>query len=201
MSTSSLVTHSRLLFLILACGLTVLWTSSCGRTNAAEETVAPTDEEDTLSLKLTSPAFLEGERIPKKYTGEGLDVSPPLKWVQAPPTTASFAIICDDPDAPMGTWDHWVIYNIPPETSKLREAVPTQEQLPDGSRQGLNDFDEIGYRGPMPPPGKLHRYIFTLYALDTMLDMPKPVKREDLDKAMKGHVIEESKLMGTYQRQ
>jgi hypothetical protein len=192
---------SRLLFVVFASVLTTLSTSSCDRTSAAEETAAPVDEEETLTLKLTSPAFLEGERIPKKHTGEGLDVSPPLKWVQTPPTTASFALTCDDPDAPMGKWDHWVIHNIPANASKLPEAVPAQEQLPDGSRQGLNDFGEIGYRGPMPPPGKPHRYYFTLYALDTVLDLPKPVGREELEKALKGHVIEESRLMGTYQRQ
>lgn len=201
MSTSLFPTKSRLLPVVFAGALTILLISSCDRTSAAEETAAPVDEEETLTLKLTSPAFLEGERIPKKYTGEGPDVSPPLKWIQAPPTTASFAVICDDPDAPMGTWDHWIIYNIPMEASILPEAVPTQEQLPDGSRQGLNDFGEVGYRGPMPPPGKPHRYFFTLYALDTVLDLPKPVGREELEKALKGHVIEESRLMGTYQRQ
>jgi Raf kinase inhibitor-like YbhB/YbcL family protein len=183
---------------ILAC--TTVLNCSCDRTSAAEETVDPADEE-TLALKLTSPAFLEGEPIPIKHTGEGLDVSPPLQWVQPPPTTASFALICDDPDAPMGTWDHWIIFNISADSTKLAEAVPTQEQLPDGTRQGLNDFGEVGYRGPMPPPGKPHRYFFRLYALDTVLDLPKPVKREDLEKMMKGHVIAEAKLMGTYQRQ
>jgi hypothetical protein len=184
---------------ILACATAL--NCSCDRTSAAEEAVDPADEEDTLALKLTSPAFLEGEVIPTKYTGEGLDVSPPLQWVQPPPTTASFALICDDPDAPMGTWDHWIIFNIPADSRKLAEAVPTQEQLPDGTRQGLNDFGEVGYRGPMPPPGKPHRYYFRLYALDTVLDLPKPVKREDLEKTMTGHVIAEAKLMGTYQRQ
>ncbi|GMV93388.1 MAG: UPF0098 protein [Candidatus Hydrogenedentota bacterium] len=201
MSTSPSLVNSRLLLLVLAGALTILLKSSCDRTSVAEESAALPGDEATISLKVTSPAFLEGEQIPKKYTGEGLDVSPPLEWVEAPPNTASFALTCDDPDAPMGTWDHWVIYNIPANASKLPEAVPTQELLPDGSRQGLNDFGEIGYRGPMPPPGKPHRYYFTLYALDTVLDLPKPVGREELEKALEGHVIEESRLMGTYQRQ
>jgi len=201
MSTSVFRSNAYLPILTLACVCTAVLINSCDRTSAAEEAVAPADDEESLALKLTSPAFLEGEPIPAKYTGEGLDVSPPLQWVQSPPTTASFAVTCDDPDAPMGTWDHWVIFNIPADSRKLAEAVPPQEVLPDGTRQGLNDFGEVGYRGPMPPPGKPHRYFFRLYALDSVLDLPKTAKREDLEKMMKGHVIAEAKLMGTYQRQ
>ncbi|MCC6695733.1 MAG: YbhB/YbcL family Raf kinase inhibitor-like protein [Candidatus Hydrogenedentes bacterium] len=153
-----------------------------------------------MSMKLTSTAFAEGAPIPKQHTGEGADVSPPLEWTGAPAATKGFALICDDPDAPMGTWVHWVIYNIPAGAHGLPEHVPANEALPDGSRQGQNDFRVTGYRGPMPPHGKAHRYYFKLYALDFTMELPKKATKADLEKAMKGHVLAEGSLMGTYQR-
>ncbi len=152
-----------------------------------------------MDIRLTSPAFAEGERIPRKYTCDGEDVSPPLTWDNVPEGTKSFALICDDPDAPMGTWVHWVLFNLPPETRSLPEAVSPDKELPSGARQGTNDFRKIGYGGPCPPSGT-HRYYFKLYALDTMLDLPAGCSKAQLLKAMEGHVLSEGQLMGRYSR-
>lgn len=153
-----------------------------------------------MNMKLTSSAFASGQPIPVKYTGQGKDVSPPLEWSGAPAGTKSFAIISDDPDAPVGTWVHWVIYNIPANVTKLDENVPAKESLPDGTKQGVNDFGRIGYGGPMPPPGKAHRYFFKIYALDTTLNLKPRATKQDLLKAMEGHILAQGELMGTYQR-
>jgi len=152
------------------------------------------------TMTLTSTAFNEGDPIPKKYTGEGEDVSPPLAWSNPPGGTLAYALICDDPDAPVGTWVHWVMYNIGATTLSLKEGVPKIEESPEGVRQGKNDFGKIGYNGPMPPPGKAHRYIFKLYALDAALSVKAGTRKVDVEKAMQGHVLAEAKLMGTYKR-
>lgn len=157
-------------------------------------------QEAPPEFKLTSTAFEYGKRIPIMYTGEGVDKSPPLAWIEPPEGTVSFALIVDDPDAPMGTWVHWVLYNIPAATRELAEAQPALERLGDGSLQGRNDFNKIGYNGPMPPPGKPHRYFFKLYALDTLLDLPPGRTKKDLETAMKEHILGEARLMGTYVR-
>lgn len=154
-----------------------------------------------MGLKITSSAFAEGEYIPKKYTGQGKDVSPALSWVGAVENVQSFAIICDDPDAPRGTWVHWVIYNIPAGVNSLAEAVAGEEVLGDGTAQGITDFGRVGYGGPMPPAGKAHRYFFKLYALDTMLNLPSTPRKADVLEAMEGHVVAEAELMGLYKRQ
>lgn len=151
-------------------------------------------------MTITSSAFKMGSPIPKKYTGDGPDVSPPLSWEGVPQEAKSLALISDDPDAPVGTWVHWVIFNIPPTEKGLPEGIPKQEVLPNGAKQGLNDFRKIGYNGPAPPPGKPHRYYFKLYALDTMLNLPSGVKKADLLKAMEGHILATAEYMGTYQR-
>ncbi len=119
-----------------------------------------------MSIELTSTAFQKGETIPKQYTGDGADQSPPLRWSEPPSGTKSIALICDDPDAPRGTWVHWVLFNLPPQTRELEEGVPTTATLGNGAKQGKNDFGNIGYGGPAPPKGKPHRYFFKLYALD-----------------------------------
>lgn len=151
-------------------------------------------------MHLTSPAFAEGQSIPIDHTCDDDNVSPPLHWEAAPIRTKSFAVICDDPDAPAGTWVHWVLYNVAASTSALPEGLPTTETLPGGARQGLNDFSRPGYGGPCPPPGKPHRYFFKLYALDAELVLnPRPTKA-DLLRAMQGHLLAEASLMGTYQR-
>jgi Raf kinase inhibitor-like YbhB/YbcL family protein len=153
-----------------------------------------------MSVELTSPAFREGDTIPKQYTGDGKDISPPLKWGEPPPQTKSFALICDDPDAPRGTWVHWVLFNLPADLRELPEGGPTKEVLPNDAKQGTNDFPKIGWGGPAPPPGKPHRYFIKLYALDAVLDLPPGAKKAEVVAAMKRHVVAEGQLMGRYGR-
>jgi Raf kinase inhibitor-like YbhB/YbcL family protein len=153
-----------------------------------------------MTLKLTSTAFENGQPIPARYTGEGADMSPPLQRSGAPQGTKSLALICDDPDAPAGTWVHWVLWNLPAATKQLDEHVAKTATLPNGACQGSNDFPGIGYDGPMPPPGKPHRYFFKLYALDTTLSLKAGATKQDLLDAMKGHIVAEGQLMGTYHR-
>jgi len=150
-------------------------------------------------MNLTSSAFTHGAMIPKKYTCDGRDISPPLSWSDPPEKTESFALIMDDPDAPMGTWVHWVLYNIPATARSLSEGVPTDAELPDGSRQGRNSWHRIGYGGPCPPSGT-HRYFFKLYALDTKLNLASGVTKEELLQAMAGHIVAQAELMGRYSR-
>jgi Raf kinase inhibitor-like YbhB/YbcL family protein len=153
-----------------------------------------------MAFELSSPVFKDGELIPSRNTCEGEDLSPPLHWTVPPAATKSFIIIADDPDAPGGTWVHWVIYNIPLDLRGLPEGIPPRDQLTDGALQGLNDFKRIGYGGPCPPPGKPHRYYFKLYALDAVLNLkPRATKLQVLE-ACKGHVLAEAKLMGRFGR-
>jgi Raf kinase inhibitor-like YbhB/YbcL family protein len=151
-------------------------------------------------LKLISPSFAEGQPIPVKYTGRGEDVSPALQWSEIPPGTKSLALICDDPDAPVGTWVHWFVFDIPETTSGLTEKVPTQEKLADGTTQGVNDFGRIGYGGPNPPPGKAHRYYFKLYALDQKLNLKPRATKQQVVEAMEAHILGQGELMGTFKR-
>ncbi len=153
-----------------------------------------------MTIDLTSPAFSEGETIPRQYTADGKNVSPALAWTDPPEGTQRFALICDDPDAPRGTWVHWVLYNLPADARGLDEGVPPQGELPSGARQGKNDFGKIGYGGPAPPRGKPHRYFFRLYALDAPLDLAAGATRAQLQAALQGHVLAEGQLMGTYGR-
>jgi Raf kinase inhibitor-like YbhB/YbcL family protein len=153
-----------------------------------------------MTINITSVAFAEGQPIPSKYTCDGEDVSPSLKWDNAPAGTKSFALICDDPDAPSGTWVHWVIYDLPATTTELPEAIPTKEEVLNGAKQGKNDFGRTGYGGPCPPPGGAHRYYFKLYALDDSLNLRAGAKKGDVEVAMKGHIVGEGKLMGSYRR-
>jgi len=154
-------------------------------------------------MALTSPAFAEGNAIAASYTCDGQDRSPPLAWSGVPPQAKSLALVIEDPDAPdpqapKMIWVHWVLYDLPPGVSGLPEAVSTPA-LPPGTRQGANDWKSPGYRGPCPPVGR-HRYVHKLYALDSVLpDLGQP-SRADLERAMKGHVIGETRLVGTYQR-
>lgn len=153
-------------------------------------------------MELRSPAFSHNGAIPRQYTCEGADVSPPLQWHGIPAGTKSLALIVDDPDAPdprapRRTWVHWVLFNIPPTATALPEGVRS-DQLPHGTREGINDWKRTGYGGPCPPIGR-HRYFFKLYALDTLLALDKPTKAE-LETAMRGHILAEAVLIGTYQR-
>jgi hypothetical protein len=151
----------------------------------------------SMSFVVKTTPFSEGGMIPKTYTCDGADLSPALNWSGAPSGTQSLAVIADDPDAPVGTWTHWIIWNIPPEAA-LREGVAKVESLSDGTRQGKNDFKRIGYGGPCPPAGKAHRYFFKLYALDAKLDVKAGADRKELERAMKGHVLSQTELMGRY---
>jgi len=154
---------------------------------------------DRMTLKLTSTAFEEGGMIPAKYTCDGENVSPPLAWSGVPETARTLALVADDPDAPRGTWVHWVVYRIPAAEKGLPENVPARETLDGGARQGTNDFKKTAYGGPCPPSGT-HRYFFKLYALDAELNLPPGVSKEELLKAAEGHVVAEGQLMGRYQR-
>lgn len=151
-------------------------------------------------IQLTSAAFTHGSVIPAVHTCDGEDVSPPLAWTGGPVERRSVALICDDPDAPRGTWVHWVLYNLPGESCELAQGVPTVPELPSGARQGRNDSGETGYSGPCPPPGKPHRYYFRLYALDILLTLPHGVSKAELERAMADHIVGQGTLMGTYQR-
>lgn len=150
-------------------------------------------------MEIKSKAFASGELIPSVHTCDGRDASPPLTWTDPPAGTKSFALISDDPDAPGGTWVHWVIWNVPVEARSLEENLPKTGALSDGARQGTTDFRRIGYGGPCPPSG-MHRYYFKLYALDTTLDLPSSTTKQGLDKAMERHVLAQAELMGTYRR-
>lgn len=155
---------------------------------------------DSWALELKSIAFENGKSIPASYTCTDEDRSPPLSWENLPVGTESLVLICDDPDAPVGNWVHWVLYNIPPGAKGLPDSLPHRGTLPDRSLQGLNDFKKIGYGGPCPPPGAPHRYFFKLYALDKRLDVGAGLKKMDVLRAMEGHVIEKAVLMGTFRR-
>jgi len=153
-----------------------------------------------MEIKITSSAFEEGGLIPAKYTCDGADVSPPLQWDAVPEGTRSIALICDDPDAPMGTWVHWVLFNLPSDAKELAENIPTEETLPNGAKQGVNDFGRIGYGGPCPPGGT-HRYFFKIYALDTEVDLQAGADKRRLLKTMEGHILGQDQLIGKYKRQ
>lgn len=152
-----------------------------------------------MALQLKSEAFSEGKFIPEKYTCQGEDVSPPLSWAGVPDSTESFVLICDDPDAPAGTWDHWLIYNIPADKVSLEESIPKEEEV-QGMSQGVNDFDNIGYGGPCPPPGPSHRYVFRLYALDKNLDLEAGLNKNELLESIESNIIEKTKLVGKFSR-
>jgi len=177
-------------------------------TSAAEKPSSPGDQQQA-ALKLTSSAFGPGEPIPRKYTGDGENVSPPLAWTGLPEGTKELALICDDPDAPSPRrpapkpWVHWVLYKIPPTVTELPEGIPPKAQLdnPPGALQGKNSWPTVGYRGPEPPRGSgRHRYVFKLYALDEPLSLPPEANKQALLAAMKGHILAEAQLIGTYER-
>lgn len=152
------------------------------------------------AVRLTSPAFEAGAAIPTRYTGDGQDESPPLAWGEVPAGTQSLALVCEDPDAPRGLFTHWLLYNLPAATRELAAGVPATATLADGSAQGRTSFRTVGYGGPAPPPGKPHRYVFRLFALDARLDLPPGATRDELLAATAGHVLGEGELIGTYGR-
>ena len=153
-----------------------------------------------MSLKLTSRSFENGGNIPKEFTCDGEDVSPALEWIGGPAAAKSYALIADDPDAPVGTWVHWLLWNLPSSAHNLPQGVEKKAQLDSGGQQGQNDFRKTGYGGPCPPPGKPHRYFFKLYALDTLLKLGASSAKPDLERAMQGHVLEQAEYVGRYGR-
>ncbi|HUV75784.1 MAG TPA: YbhB/YbcL family Raf kinase inhibitor-like protein [Dehalococcoidales bacterium] len=190
---SAYITRQVALWLTLL-SLMALLLVACG----PEAPVAPKEVE--MALYVSSTAFQEGESIPAQYSCQGQDISPPLAWSEPPSGTRSFALIVYDPDAPVGVFTHWVLFNLPADSRELPEAVPTKPQLANGALQGKNDFDKIGYRGPCPPPGSPHRYRFTLYSLDQALDLKSGATRKQVLEVMSGHVLAQGQLTGTYQR-
>ena len=170
---------------------------------ACEEDNDNGTEPEVPVMTLTSTAFGSGSMIPEMYTCEDDDISPPLSWTitNAPDGIESFALIVDDPDAPGGTWVHWIIFNIPDTTSSLAEdASPGGQQLPAGCIEGFNDFGNVEYGGPCPPTGQNHRYFFRLYALDTVLDLQEGATRDQVDQAMAGHILVEDLHYGRFER-
>jgi Raf kinase inhibitor-like YbhB/YbcL family protein len=183
----------------------VLVLTACGGDKTT--TPATTTEPTTMTtitggdeMIITATAFEDGGEIPAAYSCDGQDKSPELNWMNVPEGTQSFALILDDPDAPGGTFTHWVIFNIPAGATGLVENSAKIGELPDGSLQGKNGFGAIGYGGPCPPSGSSHRYYFTLYALDTPLVLASGATKAQVMAAMEGHVLAEAELMGNYQR-
>lgn len=169
------------------------WVSGVAGCNAAEKN-------GKGNMQLTSTAFAEGQPIPVRYTCEGRNISPPLQWAGVPAEAKSLALIADDPDAPVGTWVHWVLFDLPPGTRELPEDLPKSQHVAGGAAQGLNDFKHLGYGGPCPPPGKPHRYFFKLYALDASLGLKPGASKKEIERAMENHVLAEGQLMGTFKR-
>jgi len=153
-----------------------------------------------MSFELKSPDFTQGSTIPLQFSCVGADISPALEWKAPPPDTQSFALIADDPDAPVGTWVHWILYNLPASAHSLPQNSPKSEKVKDGTLQGRNDFGKIGYGGPCPPSGKAHRHFFKLYALDAQLTLQSGATNKDLERAMKSHILEQAETMGRFSR-
>ena len=178
---------------LLPVAIGVLLMSGCGPSSAPSSPA-------TATLELTSAAFAPGETIPDEYTCDGQDISPPLSWSDPPQRTESFVLIFDDPDAPVGTWVHWVLFNIPADKRSLSENVPAQDQLPDGSLHGRNSWKRRDYGGPCPPSGSTHRYVFQLLALDRELDLEAGATKKQVLGATEGHVLAQGELTGEYGR-
>ena len=161
-------------------------------------TLAPGQQASKMELKTSS--FEPSGFIPKRFTCEGENVAPEVEWRNPPAGTQSYAIIEDDPDAPSGTFVHWVVYNVPAKYTRISEGMLKNDAMTPGIRQGTNDFSSIGYSGPCPPPGKAHRYFIRLYALDTTTSLHPAATREELDAAMQGHILARAELMGRFKR-
>jgi len=159
-----------------------------------------TKEDDMEKISISTEGFKDGGTIPDIYTCKGKDISPSLSWKGIPAQTKSIALIMDDPDAPGGTFVHWVLYNVPAGSQKLPEGMPHDKILADGSMQSMTDFGRTGYGGPCPPPGKPHRYYFKIYALDSKITLAPGASKKQLENAMTGHILAKGELMGTYKK-
>jgi len=179
--------------------LLVLLVCLCLFTGIGGEVYAKTKGGANMAITITSAAFTGGGMIPREHTCDGRDISPPLAWSGVPEGTKSLALICDDPDAPVGTWVHWVLFNLPATADELPQGIPGDKVLKNGAIHGINDFRKFGYGGPCPPGGT-HRYYFKLYALDIELSRAPGIIKAELLKAMQGHILAEGQLMGRYKR-
>ena len=188
------------LILMLMMALFMTAVTGCGQPPAAEDLSAPAEEGgQTMDFRLSSPAFSDGQPIPVKFSCHGEDISPALDWSEPPMGAQTLALIMDDPDAPVGTWIHWVLFSIPANLRGLPEGIAAEPTLADGSRHGNNSWKRVGYGGPCPPSGT-HHYVFKLYALDTKLDLSPGSSKEDLLKVMEGHVLAQAQLVGTFSK-
>lgn len=188
---------------LLLLALVLLLVAGCPpRETAVTPAEPPAQPAAPAALTLSSPAFEEGAAIPVRHTGDGEDRSPELRWTgDLPPSTQVLALVMDDPDAPGGTFTHWLVYDIPKTATSLAEGVEPNAMLPDnGGKQGTNDFGKVGYGGPAPPPGSLHHYHFTLYALDAATGLEPGARRSQFDRAVKDHIVAKGELTGTYAR-
>ena len=172
---------------------------ACGSASSAVES-AGMRKGAAMNFALQSPEWKMGNEIPRQFTCDGQNVSPPLHWDDPPAGTESLSLILEDPDAPGGVFTHWVLFDLPAGGRELPEKVSQQGTLPSGARQGRNSFGKVGYGGPCPPPGPAHRYYFRLYALDRKIDLAAGTGRADLDKAMRGHILAQAEYMGRYKR-
>ena len=187
---------------LLAVGLLI---AACGGGNGTPTetpsvTETPVEEEGVMAFAIRSDAFDADQPIPTRFTCDGDDVSPALSWSDVPDGTQSLALIMDDPDAPRGVFTHWVLFNLPAGARSLPEGVANTERPESGGIQGRTDFGDIGYGGPCPPPGGPHRYRFTLYALDGLIDLGAGASKQRVLDAVEGHVLAEAQLVGSYQR-
>jgi Raf kinase inhibitor-like YbhB/YbcL family protein len=202
--------------LIVAAGVLVVTQARCARGSPPSPEAKPATAANSASeaatagtsmgngpaaaFVLKSAAFESGGLIPEQFSCQGSDISPALSWTDPPAQTQSFALIVDDPDAPAGTWVHWVAFDLPGTLRGLSEGVPKQEEVPGGGRQGVNDFEKLGYGGPCPPPGKPHRYFFKVYALDAKLNLKAGATKKDVERAMSGHILSKAELVGRFGR-
>lgn len=191
-----LITIAALFLSILACSCARQPQSVSNQSNTRASSQDQKHDQKKTAIKVTSTAFTEGEALPRQYTCDGVNISPPLEWTPTP-GAKTLAIVCDDPDAPAGPWTHWLVYNLPGPTMGLIENMPAQEKVGGGGMQGTNGFGKIGYGGPCPPSGT-HRYFFKLYALDAELPLQPGAAKDQLMKAMEGHVLALGQLMGRY---
>lgn len=182
----------------IATVLVLITTAGCGGNGGL-----PADDPGRLTIRLKSQAFVDGGKIPRDFTCDGPDHSPPLEWSGVPETARSLALICDDPDAPMGTWSHWVLFNLSPEIKALPQGLAPEKAVTLGTeakaQQGTNDFGRVGYGGPCPPRG-VHHYYFRLYALDTVLNLDSRATRAQMLAGIRKHILAEGRLVGTYSR-
>jgi len=181
-----------LMTLVVACAKSPSTPTQNSTANQSAQTIP-------AGIKLSSSAFAEGQAIPRAYTCDGINISPPLEWTGVPKSAKTITIIADDPDAPAGTWVHWVIYNLPADTIGMVENLPSTEDVKGGGLQGKNDFEKIGYGGPCPPSGT-HRYFFRIYALDNELPLKAGATKAEVEKASAGHILAQAQLMGTYRK-